>query len=80
MPSDTISRQDYLVELISENYREVAPFIFDDDLMFSILSGLPSPIIQPGGWLVSAERQEPQFFISILTDVEGENRFSLQTK
>ena len=30
------------------------------------------PIIQPGGWLVSAERQEPQFFISILTDVEGE--------
>ena len=31
------------------------------------------PIIQPGGWLVSAERQEPQFFISILTDVEGED-------
>ena len=30
------------------------------------------PIFQPGGWLVSAERQEPQFFISILTDVEGE--------
>ena len=29
-------------------------------------------MIQPGGWLVSPERQEPQFFISILTDVEGE--------
>ena len=38
------------------------------------------PIIQPGGWLVSAERQEPQFFISILTDVEGEARFISQTK
>ncbi|XP_023320914.1 myotubularin-related protein 13 isoform X8 [Eurytemora carolleeae] len=31
---------------------------------------------QPGGWVLSSERQEPKFFISILTDVEG-NRLHL---
>ena len=26
---------------------------------------------QPNGWVLSSERQEPRFFISVLTDVEG---------
>ena len=30
---------------------------------------------QPNGWVLSPERQEPQFFISILTDVEGKRLY-----
>ena len=43
VPSDTISRQDYLVELISENYRKEAPFICDDDLRGHISQDLQTP-------------------------------------
>jgi len=30
---------------------------------------------QPNGWLLSPERQEPTFFVSILTDVEGQRLY-----
>ena len=30
---------------------------------------------QPSGWSLSAERQEPRFFILVLTDVEGKRLF-----
>ena len=30
---------------------------------------------QPNGWLLTAERQEPKFFISVLTDVEGKRLY-----
>lgn len=30
---------------------------------------------QPGGWSLSPERQEPRFFILVLTDAEGQRLF-----
>jgi len=30
---------------------------------------------QPNGWLLSTERQEPTFFVSVLTDVEGKRLY-----
>jgi len=60
-PKESLSR---VIQRFPERDWPDIPFIHGIDLF-----------CQPAGWTLSAERQEPRFFILVLTDVEGKRLF-----
>jgi myotubularin-related protein 5/13 len=60
-PKESLSR---VIQRFPERDWPDIPFIHGIDLF-----------CQPAGWTLSTERQEPRFFILVLTDVEGKRLF-----
>lgn len=56
------------------SYTEECSFVFRTYIQY-LLTGGVLQFCQPQGWALSTERQEPRFFVSVLTDIDANRHY-----
>lgn len=55
-------------------YTEECSCVFHTDIPYLLTRGVLQ-FCQPQGWALSTERQEPRFFVSVLTDIDANRHY-----